>query len=159
MDQGIVKKETMAMAYDDNNIFEEHPKSQELQHLKNYATQLFYQFTGIDKNSLNLKSRAWICGTGSKYFMKSHNHANSIVSSLFYFQVHKGGDLIFQDPRSNASRGYPSELKHIMNFSDITISPKAGDILFFPSFLYHSVQPTHDNSLRVAVAIDFFCET
>jgi len=63
-------------------------------------------------------SRAWLCGSGPNYSMQPHNHANSAVSFVFYFQAKDGGDVVFHDPRMNANRGYQTEFQEAFALKD-----------------------------------------
>jgi hypothetical protein len=102
----------------------------------------------------NLKS--WITGSGHGYNMLYHNHSGAAFSAVFYLlaeDAQKGGDIVFSDPRHNANRGYDSKLK--TEFENVFHTPSTGDIVIFPSFLYHYVNPYYSN-LRIAMPVDLF---
>lgn len=102
------------------------------------------------------KMRAWITGHDDKYCMAMHNHTGAQVSAVFYVVSETqdaGGALNLIDPRSNANRGYDEWFNPM--FEDICIIPKTGDIVMFPSYLYHAVQPYH-SKFRIAVPIDLY---
>lgn len=107
-----------------------------------------------DYKEYNLKS--WITGTGNGYNMIYHNHSGAAFSAVFYLlaeDVSKGGSIVFSDPRHNANRGYDSKLK--TEFENVFHTPSTGDIVVFPSFLYHYVNPYYSN-LRIAMPVDLF---
>ncbi len=102
------------------------------------------------------KMKAWITGHGGGYSMALHNHFGSYLSGCFYIlaeEQDKGGALNLIDPRGNANRGYDPWWRDM--FREKIIIPKTGDIVIFPSFLYHAVQPYYSN-LRICVPVDLY---
>ena len=98
----------------------------------------------------------WITGSGKNYSMIHHNHSGSQISSVFYLlsdSVDEGGKIVFTDPRQNANRGY--DTKFSKWFSPLEIKPKSGDVVVFPSYLYHFVE-TYQSNLRLALPVDCF---
>ena len=63
----------------------------------------------------------------------------------------KGGSLVISDHRFNANRGYKDEYNKW--FEPHTIIPCTGDVVLFPSFLYHNVE-TFYGKLRLAMPVD-----
>lgn len=142
--------------YDGYNLFTDKPDSSELKMLQAEAQRLVIEHLGQKCFDRLVAHRAWLCGSGPNYTMRSHNHANSAVSFVFYFQAEEGGDLILHDPRANANRGYRAEFQEAFGLKDIEWTPQSGDIIMFPSFLYHSVLKNRGTSTRIAVALDFY---
>ena len=66
-----------------------------------------------------------------------HYHPGSVLSAICYPQDSKNAMTMF-DPRGNACRGYPKPMRH-GHFGNYCISPKAGDVYIFPSYIQHSV--------------------
>lgn len=66
-----------------------------------------------------------------------HWHPGSVISVICY-PVDSANGLNMFDPKGNAIRGYPKEMRW-GHFANLNISPKAGDIFIFPSYLQHSV--------------------
>ena len=98
--------------------------------------------------------KAWITGSTSGYNMAKHNHSGSQLTAVFYVlaeHTENGGHLVLTDPRSNANRGYPTELQG--QFQPVIITPKTGDFLVFPSFLYHHVT-TYYSNFRLCIPVD-----
>jgi hypothetical protein len=110
--------------------------------------------TLADYKEYNFKS--WITGTGKGYNMIYHNHSGAAFSAVFYLlaeDTRSGGDIVFSDPRHNANRGYAGALTK--EFENVFHTPATGDIVVFPSFLYHYVNPYYSN-LRIAMPVDLF---
>jgi len=99
--------------------------------------------------------RSWVTGAKHGYVINPHNHSGASLSGVFYllFEETKfGGELILQDPRFNANRSYQPNFKKW--FEELSIMPSTGDILIFPSYLYHYTS-IFTGRLRLALAVDF----
>jgi hypothetical protein len=110
-----------------------------------------------DYKGYNVKG--WITGNVEGYTMASHNHSGSHLTSTFYVMAedtHSGGHIVFTDPRSNANRGYPSEMQ--APFKPLTHRPSSGEFMIFPSFLYHHVT-TYYSNFRLCIPVDLFLNT
>ena len=69
-----------------------------------------------------------------------------------YKNPESGGEIVFYDPRPHVARGY--DMKFRKTTDPTYHAPKTGDLLIFPSYLYHSVRPaTHT---RVSCALDLY---
>jgi hypothetical protein len=85
-----------------------------------------------------------------------HNHRGSQLSAVFYLLCDSsdvGGHVTFTDARQNANRGYDKSF--LKWFKPLKMIPKSGDIVIFPSFLYHSVS-TYRGNIRIAMPVDLF---
>jgi Putative 2OG-Fe(II) oxygenase len=82
-----------------------------------------------------------------------HLHNNATLSGVYYpiAESFSGGDLVFVDPRTNACRGYPEELKS--HFANKHEKPTTGKYVIFPSYLPHYVEPYNDGK-RICLAVD-----
>lgn len=89
-----------------------------------------------------------------------HNHCNSHWSGVYYVKVPRfddndlprAGDIMFYDPR-----GAVNMMLHPGKCSDgesIRITPVEGQLLIFPSWLYHSVNPFMSDIVRVSIAFN-----
>jgi len=84
-----------------------------------------------------------------------HNHRGAFISGVFYINVDENsGDLIFHDPRFNAIRSTPLECSEA--FAPVTILPKNGDIVIFPSFVYHETNISFSDSTRILIPFDVY---
>tara|TARA_B100000941_G_C28506682_1_gene557823 strand:- start:242 stop:1567 length:1326 start_codon:yes stop_codon:yes gene_type:complete len=85
----------------------------------------------------------------------SHNHHSAWVSGVFYIEVpkthdHLGGSIIF----SPNGYDYPVKKKS----DDLIIKPKSGEIIFFPSHLFHKTLPTETASTRICLPFNIFLD-
>lgn len=111
---------------------------------------------GVDIDQYHTQMKAWVIAPIAGNFQQIHNHAGAMFSSVYYViadENNVGGEIRFHDPRGNASRGYDKNFKH--HFEDKIILPKTDDVLIFPSFLYHSVNP-FSAGIRIAMPIDLY---
>jgi hypothetical protein len=78
-----------------------------------------------------------------------HHHVDSVISGVIYVNVPKTGtgDLIFYDPRGSL----PPFGK------TLHIAPKSGDLVLFPGYLVHSVEPTlSSNETRISISFNCY---
>lgn len=102
------------------------------------------------------RTHAWLAGKGNDYSINYHNHSGAQLSAVFYIlceEYNSGGEISFTDPRQNANRGYDSNFSKW--FEHHRFTPETGDIVVFPSFLYHFVS-TYQGNIRLAVPVDLF---
>lgn len=137
---------------EDYTLFED----KNLQEFENKVRKYFdkyFEFVNLNVDN-NYFLKGWTRGiTDRNTSLLYHNHNNSTLSSIFYLFVDEkmpGGEIVFHDPRLNANRGYFGTFKE--KFDNKVFKPKTGDILIFPSFLYHHVD--NFNSNRIAVSVD-----
>ena len=82
----------------------------------------------------------WKTTSTSGYWMRPHNHGHSCFTSIYYkFYSGEGGELILNDPRTNANRGWPMEFTD--EFKPVIIQPETGMTVTFPSYIYHTAAP------------------
>ncbi len=103
--------------------------------------------------------KGWLTGTGKNYGSHLHNHKGCNISAVFYIfceEVDVGGQIYFTDPRQNSNRGYDNQFSPW--FEPLSFTPKSGDVVIFPSFLYHYVA-TYRGNIRIAMPVDLFLYT
>ena len=77
---------------------------------------------------------------------RAHVHPGSIWSGVYYVQTPENcGDIEFIDPRisqtMSPARYIPNKKRPRACWSKVSITPNAGKLLIFPSWLYHAVSP------------------
>ncbi len=85
-----------------------------------------------------------------------HNHQNCYLSSAYYIKKpENSGDITFYDPKESKTYRFPEVEKHT-NYSaeSITIKPEEGDLLIFPSYLYHDVGVNLSDKERIVVSFN-----
>jgi len=105
------------------------------------------------------RMKKWLTGSHpthqTGYAMQPHNHMGAKISAVLYLLAEgdETGSIVFVDPRTNANRGYDEHFSKHFDF--LKHEPKSGDIVIFPSFLWHYVYPTFSN-LRLAMPMDLY---
>ena len=89
-------------------------------------------------------------------FNVMHNHQNCYFSSSYYVKKPKNsGDITFFDPKEAKTYRFPKIEKYTEYSAEtVTIKPEEGDLLIFPSYLYHSVGENLSEDDRVAVSFN-----
>lgn len=82
-----------------------------------------------------------------------HYHPGSQISVIFYPDDVETGLNLF-DPRGNACRGYPKPIRN-RHLGPVQISPKAGDVFIFPSYIQHSVSHVQSDN-RLSMLIEYY---
>jgi uncharacterized protein (TIGR02466 family) len=94
-----------------------------------------------------------------------HNHAANLLSGALYVLVPenmKSGNIVFLDPRLNLNAHETEAMRRIglrapwMN-TNINVPPIAGEILVFPSWLIHYVEPYESSdpaALRLVISFN-----
>ena len=84
-----------------------------------------------------------------------HNHQGAFISGVVYINVDEdSGALIMHDPRFNACRSQPPEITKM--FQPVEILPKSGDIIIFPSFVYHETHISKSSVPRILIPFDVY---
>jgi len=120
--------------------------------------QEYLKIIDVSLENYEIGVRGWLTGQLPYYSLGYHNHKSSFISAIFYPFIGEdtsGGQVVFHDPRTNANRGYVNNFSKL--FEHKSFSPSTGDILVFPSFLYHHVN-TYFSKMRIGIAVDYFTE-
>ena len=89
-------------------------------------------------------------------FNLRHNHQNCYFSAVYYVKKPKrSGDISFFDPVEAKTYRHPEKEKStIYSNQVVTLEPKEGDLLVFPSYLYHSVKPNLSDEDRIVISFN-----
>lgn len=82
-----------------------------------------------------------------------HYHPSSAFSAILYPSDSESG-INFFDPRGNACRGYPKAIRDRF-FAKVPYSPRAGDVLIFPSYIQHSVSYVKED-VRLSLLHEYY---
>ena len=85
-----------------------------------------------------------------------HIHGNNFISAAYYVKAPSNcGNIVFHDPRSEPSYYHPKVKKpNKLNTNVVTITPKEGLLVLFPSYLHHSVDINRSNEERIVISFN-----
>ena len=104
-------------------------------------------------------SYTWININGKKDYNVAHAHPKGIISGVFYVKVpENSGKIILQHPGLQVLESYWSPYyDNYTKYNSATWSfvPKENNLLLFPSWLIHSVEPNLSDEKRISISFNF----
>jgi len=176
-DLDIIKKQKYIRMPADNGSYTENKKildSDEFEKLKSRIQTHIDHFLHdiLDcENTISFEiQNSWINRHDKDDFAGIHRHSNSIISGVYYPEVDDiSGAIIFQKDKSyynlwtdtieigfNYQKHNNQEKLNIFNSEAWGIYPQKGDIILFPSLLYHSVASNQSHNIRYSLAFNVF---
>lgn len=101
----------------------------------------------------DLSLTGWIVEMNSQGFLRSHIHEGAWISGSFYLNIPKinnnenEGAIVFHYDNEDFNKSITSKREKIIN-------PKEGDLILFPSSLYHKTLPFISSEKRICIAFD-----
>lgn len=86
-----------------------------------------------------------------------HNHADAVLSGVYYVEAHpQQGNIIFQRS-DNAEYHLPQfpEKETYFTCTQATYAAKTGGLYIFPGWLKHSVQGNQSNTDRISISFNY----
>ena len=86
-----------------------------------------------------------------------HIHPNSVISGTYYLKVDEGASrLKFEDPRLPMLMNAPARKKSLPEADQrfVYITPEAGMVLMWESWLRHEVTPNLSDDIRVSISFN-----
>ena len=98
----------------------------------------------------------WAIINKNKAFNERHHHGNSALSAAYYVKAeNNAGNIVFFDPRQANVFHHPSAKKaNDLNGQVKSITPKAGTLVLFPSYLEHKVEENLSDEERIVVSFN-----
>ena len=115
--------------------------------------------------ALDLALTGWAVINHPGDFNVPHNHAANLLSGALYIAIPtdlRGGSLVFQDPRHNLN-AHETDPMHRLGvrppwLNPVShITPVAGEVIVFPSWLNHYVEPftsADPDAVRIVVSFN-----
>lgn len=116
------------------------------------ATFMEFDFDNFD---LVIKEM-WLNKNSKGDFNKAHIHPNAILSGAYYVKTPEGsGNIELYDPvPARLMNVYPVKKRKPINLQAVEYKAEAGQLLIFPSWLQHSVQPNRSDDVRVSISFN-----
>ena len=123
-------------------------------HVRGFGKALDFELGG---RTLALDS-FWINVMDKGGIHSAHIHPHSVVSGTYYVVVPKGAaDIRFEDPRLPMMMAAPprKETARRQNQTFARVSPKAGTLLLWESFVRHEVLPNSAPGKRISISFNY----
>jgi uncharacterized protein (TIGR02466 family) len=116
-------------------------------------------FLGFEKSPLII-SGAWANFGPPETSHHEHVHPNNFLSVVYYVKAPKGANTInFIDPRPQAHVMSPKVVKPSHNNASlVTVDVAPGQLILFPAWLRHSVDPNRAGEERLSIAMNLMFE-
>ena len=102
-------------------------------------------------------TQSWLNLTKPGGGHQKHSHSNSIISGSFYVETDVGQTINCHDPNQRLKeviQFYPQEIIKFWNADITTFDVKKNQLMLFPSWLEHGVQPNEQQTKDV-ISISF----
>ena len=110
------------------------------------------------KNQIKI-DKIWININKYKDYNQTHFHSNCFLSGVYYVDIFdKGGSIIFDNPAQDLidSNWNNDDINNFntVNSSIYRLVPNIGDLVLFPSWLKHKVEPNMTNKERISISFN-----
>ena len=130
---------------------------------KGFVDKLFFNdYLHTDDNHFDwYMQNSWVVEHEPNDYAHMHSHANSLISGVYYLDVTEdSGDITFHKPTGmtnifHMSTDIPFKEYTPINSGTWSFEPRDGDIILFPSHLFHSIGMNVTNKLRYSLAFNF----
>lgn len=116
---------------------------------------LTHQYVAPNYDSFEyFHSKGWLNYNLSGQDLALHGHGGSKISATYYISVpENSGDLLLVDPRGGVDWDKEVE-NHVNGIKYKRIKPSKGKLIFFPSYVLHSVEQNKSNDVRISLTTD-----
>lgn len=128
--------------------------------------KLVNDITDEDLNKLKFDNDCWFHIYRDGGYFQTHNHPNASWSLIYCVDPgdeepqneSMAGHVLFTDPRQVNSFLDPANrfMRRDMSFNSIRLRLKPAELLVFPSYLYHTVEPYVGERPRITIAANFW---
>ena len=97
----------------------------------------------------------WANLNGKHALNTPHIHGHGFISGTYYVKTtRKTGDIVFYDPRIEAHMNQPLYEEGLRPPRSVSVTPRDGRFVMFPSWLLHMVKPNLDEVTRLGLSFD-----
>ncbi|RUO28948.1 hypothetical protein CWE12_11705 [Aliidiomarina sedimenti] len=94
---------------------------------------------------------AWSVKLREQGFHQNHFHNEGWISGCYYVQI---PNAVEKEGQGWIKFGQIESVQTITDTADFMVRPRAGHVVFFPSYMWHGTQAFTDNNFRITVAFD-----
>jgi len=119
------------------------------------VTRLTYDYVAPNYNKFQYQhTRGWANYILPGQAMALHGHGGSKITATYYIQSEKNcGDILLVDPRGGVD--WDKEIDNNTNGAKFKrITPQTGKLIFFPSYVLHSVETNKSKEIRISLSTD-----
>ena len=123
-------------------------------HCKEYLDTLI-----CPKNNIELYiTQSWLNFTESNQYHHKHEHPNSVVSGVLYFNSDiKNDKILFTDGKYQQIRPQTDKTKfNLWNSGSWFFPVETGNLIMFPSSTTHQVETKQGDNTRISLAFNTF---
>ena len=118
----------------------------------------FAHALGMDYDNYPLRMKdCWFNVYRSNDGQEPHNHNNSFISGSYYVRIPEGSSGIrFHSPVYDNMFVPPQRERNQLNSTLVEVAVEEGNLVLFPSWLKHSVQPSRFKNERISISFNVF---
>ncbi len=133
----------------------------ELKNIKNFLDECCKDYVNkiiCPKNNLELYiTQSWLNYTEQNQYHHRHEHPNSIISGVFYFNSNKDMIKFFSHIKYQQIKPIIDDKKYnLWNSNSWWFSIEAGQLVMFPSSTTHQVDVKKGTNTRISLAFNTF---
>ena len=139
-----------------NNVLE-NPYLKNIKNFVDKSLNLYKENILSPKNDIELYiTESWINYTNKNQSHHRHQHDNSIISGVFYFNTLENDNISFYKNKSGLSLSF--DVKNSNNFNSLSykLPVKTGTLILFPSDLQHEVDVNIEEKTRISLSFNTF---
>jgi len=124
-----------------------------------HINEYFFKVLAADTTCKLRITQSWCNYSDSNESHHKHMHPNSALSGVYYPQAeHPDDNLVFYNPTEQGQIMLTNRYEYNQcNSHTWIMRTKTGNLLIFPSHLYHSVTPTQNrDSTRISLSFNTF---
>jgi uncharacterized protein (TIGR02466 family) len=135
----------------------------ELRHRIDSGISEYMTHLGVDMSKISINiTTSWVNQYSKGDNTHQHSHSNSIISGVYYLedcdetapiQFHRAPGYVNLWPNTI---NLPIRTHNALNIDTITVIPKQGELIMWPSHLAHSVPPNQSDTQRHTIAFNTF---
>lgn len=140
-----------------NRAILEEPIFAELKKFVSDSLESYFKTVINPKNEVGLRiTQSWLNYSNKGQWHHKHAHPNSFISGVFYVNADKEKDKIYFYKEGYQLIKMPTDNYNEYNSDSWWIPVGANELIFFPSYLTHSVAPVETEETRVSIALNTF---